>query len=215
MSGDNVYRRLDTVKVVCEKRNMALGLREQVLEASLDLIREAGLAGLSMREVARRAGVSHQAPYHHFDDKQSIVAALVERGYLALAERLETEAAAKGTPRQRLTRTGRGYVDFALDNPVQFRLMFRPELIDASRFPAVQDAGARAFAVLERLIDEQPAARRLSADKKSALVSLHWSVVHGLATLLLDGALGRKLRDRKERDKHVGRVLELFFASTR
>ena len=195
------------------KNTMALGLREQVLEASLDIIRETGLAGLSLREVARRAGVSHQAPYHHFADKESIVAALVERGYLALAERLETEAAGKGSPRQRLSRTGRGYVDFALENAVQFRLMFRPELVDASRFPAVQDAGARAFAVLERLIDEQPSARRSSADKKSASVSLHWSVVHGLATLLLDGALGRKLRDRTKRDKHVSRVLELFFAS--
>ena len=189
---------------------MATNLGEQVLEASLELIREAGLAGLSMREVARRAGVSHQAPYHHFADKESIVAALVERGFIALAERLEAAAAGKGSPRQRLARTGRQYVEFALENPVQFRLMFRPELVDPSRFPAVQSAGARAYTVLTRLVDEQPGDARLSVEKREALVSLLWSVVHGLATLLLDGALGQQFSDAKQRDQHVERVLKLL-----
>jgi AcrR family transcriptional regulator len=203
---------LDTVKDPGEDEGVANDLREQVLEASLQLIREAGLAGLSLREVARRAGVSHQAPYHHFADKESIVAALVERGFIALAERLEAAAAGKGTPAQRLSRTGRQYVDFALENPVQFRLMFRPELVDVARFPSVQRTGDRAFSVLTRLVDEQPSRARLSAEKKDAAVSLHWSVVHGLATLLLDGALGQRLVEKKERDRHVDRVLELFFA---
>jgi AcrR family transcriptional regulator len=193
---------------------VANNLREQVLEASLQLIQEVGHAGLSLREVARRAGVSHQAPYHHFEDKESIVAALVERGFVALAERLEGAATGKGTPAQRLSRTGRQYVGFALDQPVQFRLMFRPELVDVSRFPSVQAAGARAYAVLTRLVDEQPTTRTLSAEKKEAAVSLHWSVGHGLATLLLDGALGQRFADEEERDRHVERVLKLFFAAS-
>jgi AcrR family transcriptional regulator len=183
-------------------------LKERVLTASLALIQEAGLSGLSMREVARRAGVSHQAPYHHFHDKESIVAALVERGFLALAERLEATAAGKGGAAQRLSRTGRAYVDFALENPVEFRLMFRPELVDPSRFPSVQATGARAYAVLTRLVDEQ--ARRSPPEKRAALASLHWSLVHGLATLLLDGALGRTLAGKKTRDQHVDRVLGLL-----
>ena len=189
---------------------VATTLREQILEASLELIREAGLAGLSMREVARRAGVSHQAPYHHFRDKETIVAELVERGFDALSERLETVAARKGEPWQRLSRSGREYVAFALDNPVQFRLMFRPELVDPSRFPSVQRAARRALAVLMRHVDEQ---KRYSARQKDAAVSLHWSVVHGLATLFLDGALGHQFVDRKQRDKHVDQVLKLFFAN--
>ena len=64
-------------------------LKQQVLDASIALVAESGLAGLSMREVARRAGVSHQAPYHHFADKAAIVAALVERGFAMLTLRLE------------------------------------------------------------------------------------------------------------------------------
>ena len=193
-------------------QGVATGLKQQVLEASLGLIREVGLAQLSMREVARRAGVSHQAPYHHFKDKDAIVAALVEQGFTALADRLEAAAAGQGTPKQRLSRTGRQYVAFAFENPVHFRLMFRPELVDLARFPSAQAAAARAFAVLTRLVDQQPAARRRSAESKEAEVSLHWSVVHGLATLFLDGALGEGFADAKARDRHVDRVLERFFA---
>jgi AcrR family transcriptional regulator len=199
--------RLDTVKQICQKTIVTTDLKERVLSASLELIREAGLSGLSLREVARRADVSHQAPYHHFQDKESIVAALVERSFLALAERLEAVASGKGTAAQRLSRTGRAYVDFALGSPVEFRLMFRPELVDASRFPSVQSAGARAYAVLTRLVGEQA---QLSPEKRDALVSLHWSLVHGLATLLLDGALGQELSGPKARDRHVDRVLSLF-----
>ncbi|MCA2966200.1 MAG: helix-turn-helix transcriptional regulator, partial [Acidobacteriaceae bacterium] len=80
---------------------MSVDLREQVLLASVELIGEAGLGGLSMREVARRAGVSHQAPYHYFGDKAAIVAALVVRGFGMLAERWEEAAAGAGEVTER------------------------------------------------------------------------------------------------------------------
>jgi AcrR family transcriptional regulator len=78
-------------------------LREQVLAASLALIEEDGVAALSLREVARRAGVSHQAPYHHFGHKEAIVAELVARGFTRLAERLE--ATERARVRRRTSRT--------------------------------------------------------------------------------------------------------------
>ena len=185
-------------------------LRAQVLDASVQLIGEAGLAGLSMREVARRAGVSHQAPYHHFADKESIVAALVERGFVMLAERMEVKAAEKGTVAQRLSKAGREYVMFALEQPVFFRLMFRPELVDLERFPPAQAAGARALAVLERLVVERTEATRVTPSRREAMVSMHWAMVHGLSSLLLDGSLGNKHPVATERSKHVEQVLELF-----
>lgn len=193
-----------------KSRGMAADLRAQVLDASVQLIAEAGLAGLSMREVARRAGVSHQAPYHHFHDKESIVAALVERGFGKLADRMEAAAAGKGTVAQRLAKTGHEYVEFALAEPVFFRLMFRPELVALNRFPAAAAAGARAFTVLQRLIDERTEGTRASQAKKDALVSMHWSVVHGLAALMIDGVLGEKYLKPEDREKHVAMVLELF-----
>jgi AcrR family transcriptional regulator len=184
-------------------------LRTQVLAASVTLIAEAGLAGLSMREVARRAGVSHQAPYHHFPDKASIVASLVERGFTMLAERMEACEARRGSPPQRLARVGRAYVDFALEQPVYFRLMFRPELVDLSRFPSAQAAGARAFTVLQRLVAARVEGQRMPARKVKAMVSLHWSVVHGLAALMLDGSLGVAYADASTRAAHIDETLAL------
>jgi AcrR family transcriptional regulator len=187
---------------------MTSDLKAQVLEASVGLIAEKGLAGLSMREVARRAGVSHQAPYHYFDDRPAIVAALVETGFLRLAERME-DAAKAGPASHRLDRVGKAYVAFALEEPVYFRLMFRPELTDLKRFPSAGAAGARALAVLQHLVAER-LGPRVGQAKKGAMVSLHWSLVHGLATLLLDGPLGAEFPDAAAREHHIEQVLRLF-----
>jgi|694.fasta_scaffold14424_9 AcrR family transcriptional regulator len=187
---------------------MTADLKQRVLDASVQLIHDVGLAGLSMREVARRAGVSHQAPYHHFADKAAIVAALVEHGFTMLASRMEA-AERTGPPDQRMRRVGRAYVDFALEQPVHFRLMFRPELSDPARFPAAHAAGGRAFAVLDRLVGEI-AGPRASRSRKDALVSMHWSLVHGLSTLLLDGPLASELGADVARGRHVDHVLTLF-----
>jgi AcrR family transcriptional regulator len=187
---------------------MTTDLEAKVLEASVQLIAEQGLTGLSLREVARRAGVSHRAPYHYFDDTAAMVAALVERGFARLTERLEA-ASVSGTVAQRLERAGRAYVDFALAEPVSFGLMFRPELTDLTRFPSAEAAGARAFAVLRRLV-EQNAGPRVGQAKKDALVSMLWSLAHGLATPLVDGPLGMTFPSGPARERHVAQVLQLF-----
>jgi AcrR family transcriptional regulator len=189
---------------------MAVDLKEQVLEASVALIAEAGVAGLSLREVARRAGVSHQAPYHYFPDRESILAALVERGFTELGDRMIAAASGKGAVKKRLAAAGRAYVDFALERPVYFRLMFRPELVNVARFPLVQQAGQRAYGVLEGLVAEKLERRRAPAGTAEAMASMHWSVVHGLSALLLDGSMGKMFPEKKARDAHIARTLELF-----
>ncbi|MBL9039624.1 MAG: TetR/AcrR family transcriptional regulator [Archangium sp.] len=188
---------------------MSDDLRARVLQASVELVGEAGVAGLSLREVARRAGVSHQAPYHHFADKEAIVAALVELGFSLMADRMEA-ADGKGTVVQRLAKAGRVYVDFALEQPVYFRLMFRPELVDLSAHPSAAAAGERAMAILRGLITERLQHHRPSPKKLEAMVSMHWSLVHGLASLLLDGALGQSFASKAARQRHVEDVLETF-----
>lgn len=162
-------------------------LRQRVVQASRELLEQQGLNALSMREVARRAGVTHQAPYHHFADRESILAELVTQGFDDLAGRLASahDRAADADTAVVLQASGEAYVGFAVDHPGVFRLMFRPEVCDSGRFPQVQAAGDRAQAQLQRLV------AIMHGDGAPAdLALVYWSQVHGLACLIVDGPLG-------------------------
>ena len=185
-------------------------LRERVLQASRELLAEGGPAALSMREVARRSGVTHQAPYHHFPDKESIVAELVTQGFEELAARMARAndlAAPQGPGGQRaaLLAAAEAYRGFALANPAVFRLMFRPELCQAARFPQAREAAERARAELQRLVRTVH-----DGDFDEALASLHWAHVHGLACLALDGPLEHCVPTQAERRAHLQAATEHF-----
>lgn len=182
-------------------------LRAQILDTAEALLESDGLAALSMREVARRAGVTHQAPYHHFADREAILAELVARGFEELAARLAraNERAPKLSGRDLRIASAEAYVGFALDRPGVFRIMFRPELCDPARFPAAQAAGERAHGELQRLV------QLLHGHATGpAHASGYWAQVHGLATLLVDGPLGLALPGTRERRAHVREVVALM-----
>jgi len=169
-------------------------LREALLEAGLAIIAETGIGELSLRQVARRAGVSHNAPYHHFADKSSLLAALAEQGFAALAGEIQVARAAAGGPRARLEAVGIGYVRFALRAPAQFRLMFRPELVVPDANPEVARSTTPVLDILiESVIDAQRAGEAPAGDPMPIVLTC-WSAVHGLATLWLDGPLARNAR---------------------
>jgi AcrR family transcriptional regulator len=137
-------------------------LRAAVLSAAWELIESQGVARLSVREAARRAGVSHHAPYRHFADRDALLDALVIEGFEQLEKAIE----------QRTGRElGEAYVAFALERPQRFRLMF-------SRAGASADLQAR-FAGLFATLGTDAAAAGAAA----------WSLVHGLAALILEGRL--------------------------
>jgi AcrR family transcriptional regulator len=187
-------------------------VRREILETSLALIEEEGLAALSLREVARRAGLSHQAPYHHFADREAILAALAEEGFASLATAMEEGTAAHTDPVARLAAAGRAYITFALTHPGHFRLMFRSELVDVGRHPAALEAGARAYQVLVDGVAGCVAAGRSGGLDADALVRLCWSLVHGAAGLLLDGppasAVGEGQRSADEVVRAFVRLLD-------
>ncbi len=165
----------------------ATDLRERLLEASLALVAEGGIAALSMREVSRRAGVTHGAPYHYFPDRGSILAALAEDGFRALGHQLRT-ATVTGTPRERFEACGRAYVQFAIENRARFAIMFRPELWGGAKHPELDAAAAASFAVLVEIVAAGPWGGHPAMHD---FVVATWSTAHGLASLLLDGPLGR------------------------
>ncbi|MRH91380.1 TetR family transcriptional regulator [Nocardia sp. SYP-A9097] len=164
-------------------------LREELLRASLRLIETEGLTAVSLRRVAREAGVSPGAPYHHFTDRAALLAALSARGFEQLGAQMISARDQAANPREALIGMGVGYVRFARDNPAYFRLMFRPELYEADKHPDASSAGDAAYAVLEAAIAEATSTDALPSEDIDTLAVALWSLAHGLASLTVDGKL--------------------------
>ena len=195
-------------------RRSGRDLRSELLRTSRQLLDESGPSALSMREVARRAGCTHQAPYHYFANREAILAVLVCEGFEELADMLAAahERLGVADPHAVLTASGNAYVEFALRHPGVFRVMFRPDVCDPERFPEVVQAGERARHELARL------AKVMMGDGAQLEAEvLIWSTVHGLASLLLDGPLAGEFSSMEERidfARGVVGLAEIPFAGT-
>lgn len=171
-------------------------LRRSLLDASLALIEAEGLEGFSMREVARRAGVSHQAPYHHFPGREAILAAIVAEGFQQLRDDSLAALEGEGDAGKRFTAIGKAYFDFALNNPAHFKLMFRSELVREDKHDETRECAQSAFDVLVGVAKD---VAKSSGQDDHLVVLAGWSMVHGLATLMLEGKLEKVLPVEAER----------------
>ncbi len=165
-------------------------LRHDLLAAALAAIEERGVSALSLRDVARRVGVSHAAPAHHFGDKTGLFTALATEGFHRFADHL---AAARGIagvrpPVRQLADLGVAYVEFAHANPARFDIMFHPD-----RFDATDDdyrvAAGRAQDILVDAVDRAQAEGWGAGRSSGDMVLLAWAVAHGLASLGVSGSL--------------------------
>lgn len=162
-------------------------LRRAVLDAAAAAIGESGPAALSLRDVARRADVSHAAPAHHFGDKAGILTALATEGYEMLADTLLATQQLTGD----FLEVGVAYVRFAIDHRAHFEVMYRPDLYhaeDEAVLTARQRAGEALYAGVASVRH-----RAEDVDAKTAGVAA-WSLVHGFATLWLQNSLPAELR---------------------
>jgi len=182
-------------------------LRRTILDASLDLIAAEGLEGFSMREVARRAGVSHQAPYHHFPDREAIMAAIVAEGFQRLRDDSIAAIEGESDPYARMQAMGRAYIRFALHNPAHFKLMFRSEHVREDRHDDARAGAQSAYDVLLQLAGRVAAK---SGQRTELVVLTAWSMVHGLATLMLEGKLDKVLDDSAERLAAADAAIDLY-----
>jgi AcrR family transcriptional regulator len=155
-------------------------LRRAILEEALRVIAADGPAALSLRDLARRAGVSHAAPAHHFKDKAGLLTAIATDGYERLADALEAETI--------LLELGAAYVRFALDHPAHFEIMFRPDLYHQSDVDLAA-ARSRTRAAL------QAAARARRGGRRETPLAA-WSLAHGFATLWATGSMARMAGDQ-------------------
>ena len=165
-------------------------LRETLLKATLELIETEGIGAVSLRQVARTAGVSPGAPYHHFPDRAALLIALSDEGFRRLADTLTEAHEQAPDPTGALEAILNAYVEFAQANPAYFRLMFRPELKQSHKSAVGSEAAETAFAVLENTVAECIP----TPDREVVAISM-WSLVHGYASLWLDGQLNDRVDD--------------------
>lgn len=163
-------------------------LPSALVREALGLVAEVGTGAFTLREVARRVGVSHTAPYRHFADKKALLTAIAAEGSRELARRVETALAEAGPAlRPRFLAAGFAYVRFALDRPVHFQVMYARGDIDTedAAMLAARDAS---FGLLLRFIQEGQAEGALVAGAPEELATPIWAMHHGLATLAAAGA---------------------------
>ena len=165
-------------------------LRETILRTAVDHIAEHGPDSLSFRKLASDAGVSHQAPYHHFVDRRGVFRAIVLDGFTRLGESMMH--ALSSPPAKQAEAMLEAYVDFALANPGHFRVMFRRDLCEMEDDPELRGFADAAF---DMLVDHVRGSLGdgASISEIRARATAMWSLAHGLATLLIEGPLEHKV----------------------
>jgi AcrR family transcriptional regulator len=159
-------------------------LKRALTEAALGLVKEKGPKGFTLREVARRAGVSAAAPYRHFSDKAQLLAAVATQGFIQLHEALSAATVEKPDLTMQVLDMGRTYVHWAVTHADYYQVMFGSEL-DKSDKPELLAAGARAFDDLLDAIIRCQQANLLPAIDPREIAGPTWSLLHGIALLTI------------------------------
>ncbi|RMF12336.1 MAG: TetR/AcrR family transcriptional regulator [Candidatus Dadabacteria bacterium] len=184
--------------------------RERLLRAAVELVEQGGFEALTMRALARRCGVSHNAAYRHFADREAILVAVGEQGFRELTRRMREALAAESDTEQAAIAVGCAYIRFALDHPVPYRLMFGDGLHQVSSRKALLGAGLASFQtvldVLADLLDTDGARSRPPGEVAVAA----WSLIHGFASLVLSGLIPLDRDDTAAIEQHMRRLHEVF-----
>lgn len=171
-------------------------LRDALLKAAEKILERDGLPGLTLRAVAREAGVSHAAPTHHFGDLTGLVSELAATGFRQFNAAMRSADAVGSTPVEKARARANSYVSYARAHPGMYTLMFRTERLDMAR-PALHEAANASFAELAGAVganrQEQIAEEALTLEQAADIVRA-WSLVHGFTMLLLDDRLSDVLR---------------------
>lgn len=193
-----------TAKTGSEKAS----LKERLIQVADEILEAKGLEALTLRAAARAAGVSHMAPYRHFEDKDALLAAVSAKGFAALAEAMGQAFANTPDPARKGAAIGVAYVTFALKHPARYRLMFGPAIPDKRRFPELVAAGDRSFGHCRAMVERRASdAERADTDLMERRAIIVWSMVHGLASLLIDRTVTLPGPDEMAIEEKIAAVL--------
>jgi AcrR family transcriptional regulator len=179
-------------------------LRRALIDAALEILITEGTQALSLRAVARRAGVSQAAPYHHFTDRDELLAAVAVAGFRLMLSQLENvRTAPSPNPRKGMEDCAVAYVHFAMAYPSHYRLMFGRALAERSQYVELRDSMRELRAVFAETVvklQQRGLARRGDPAELGLTV---WSLLHGLAMLLIDGQMREELGDACDADRLI------------
>jgi len=161
-------------------------LRTALIGAATTIVEREGVMALSLRGVAREAGVSQTAPYHHFPDKQALLAAVAETGFRDLAFGMAETSENVSESGDLLVALGQAYVAFATAHPGRFRLMFGPLVGDKLNYPDLLETSAKSLTMIRDAVGKRRADLGATGGTLDADTIAAWATVHGLATLLID-----------------------------
>lgn len=189
-------------------KKKSLTLKDKIIDEAFRVIEERGVDQLSFREIARRLGVSHQAPYKHFASRDHILAAVVARCFESFASHLE-ERSSSEDPFEDLGQMGLAYLDFAKSHALQYRLMFNTRLPDGAEHPEMLAQAQHAFSLLREKLQtmdlRDPHHEIQDPTKHDALFI--WSALHGMASLLQSDATATVGLDEDEKAIAVERLM--------
>jgi len=172
-------------------------LKNALIQAGVEILARDGVSGLSLRKVAKQVGVSHAAPYSHFADKQALIAAISTEGFKQLFVQIKTVFARyKDDPENLLIETAWTYLQFALNEPDRFKLMFSSVLEKEKDYPDFVEVSQNNFNQLVEIVELCQQANILK-DGESDLIALSvWGTVHGFISLLLEGQISHTVLEK-------------------
>lgn len=177
-------------------------LRQALIDAALELVAEKDVSSLSLREVARKAGVSHAAPYRHFEDKEALLAAVAEQGFGIFNDALEQATQDIPNPLERLEAGFIAYVHYAIVNPSHYRILFGAYGANATEtYPSLATAIKQAFKQFVDTIAQGQNIGTIRPGNPEQLAQAVWALSHGLAMLVIDGHLTYKEIGGRSNDK--------------
>lgn len=190
-------------------------LRRALLDATLELVSLKGPEGFTLRAAAKLAQVSDAAPYHHFADKEALLAAVAEEGFRKLHDELQHAGALTEDPQARARAMGVAYVLFATRNPSHFRVMVSRTFAHHAKHAELARTAALAFQLVRDTLMSAVDKRALSRVPPEQIIYGSWALVHGLAFLAIDGHLGPLGSDEARLGPFVQSILDLRRASVR
>ena len=172
-------------------------LKNALIKAGVDILAKDGVEGLSLRKVAQKVGVSHTAPYAHFADKQALIAAISTEGFRLLYEQLVAiRGKYRSAPAHQLVEAAWAYVRFAQDHPAHFRVAFSSAVEHEKEYPALVEMTRKSFGEVVGIVEACQVSALLRPGPVDVLAVSVWSIVHGFASLLIEGQISHTVFER-------------------